>query len=99
MECSKAKQKTARHLQKLQKLAHATQRCALSANEMQVGPPAVAPRKYFAQILTLQCAGLKSVLTNPDLITVDSPESFADIDFPEDLEKLATASSQAVRAF
>jgi molybdenum cofactor cytidylyltransferase len=80
---------TPEHIEKLISAAVAQDRCALSHNGEDTGPPAAIPRRYFDMIWTLTGdEGLKTRLSGDQTVKIYAPLQMRDVDTPEDLEYL-----------
>jgi Uncharacterized MobA-related protein len=77
------------HLQKLLKASACSDRCAMTSHADIAGPPAIIPKKYFPLALTLEGdSGLKSILKNSDMISVEGPSALLDVDHHSDFADL-----------
>jgi xanthine dehydrogenase accessory factor len=79
----------ANHLKNLVRESKRTGRCVLTAGNNFMGPPAVIPRRLFAQAESLTADhGLKSVLPESEMATVDGVFAARDFDSPQELAGL-----------
>jgi molybdenum cofactor cytidylyltransferase len=78
------------HLQKLAADSLSSGCCVLTRNsEGTLGAPAALPRDFFSRATELRGdRGLKSVLTENEMMTVENSRALIDVDHPDDLKKL-----------
>lgn len=75
---------TSAHLQNLTDLGKRSNRCALTASDEASGPPAYIPKTFFAAASSLRGDhGLKSQLRATQMVHLESPTDFIDIDKPD----------------
>lgn len=89
---------SAEHLLKLISSARAAKRCALTVSGEDSGPPAAIPNIFFNYALELHGdSGLKTLLRKDQIIYVENPEAFADMDSPQDLTGRQAVHARAER--
>lgn len=74
------------HLKNLAHKCAESGRCILTQDGDIIGPPAAVPSLFFDQLSNLEKGGLKSAL--PDYDLYEGTNMLADIDTPDDLERL-----------
>jgi len=80
---------TSSHLEKIIHMATAEQHCIFTKDDEITGPPVAVPANYFLILTGLTGdTGLKSTLSPEDKLYCEATGMLADIDTPQDLEKL-----------
>ena len=78
------------HVRKLCRISQLTKKCALTAGDQYMGPPAVLPSHLFelTELLLRADNGLKSILKPSDIVAIEDHKAARDYDSPEELRLL-----------